>query len=187
MSSYLAASMLNLLEGEKTTALSLAADMRPHLTDIDGKEIGYFVTSLDLVKEPGFTGDKWDLARRVNQRIKKQMNKSQFRFDQLIRYLAVKTSKTNEAFQKLINKALNNSMLLTNIGRVDMQTDYGSFTLKQCFHVPSVHLMNLPFFCLATSTLNGEMVLNFTYNSGCMQKEEAELLAEKFMVSLQSL
>ena len=187
VSSFLAASMLDLVDGEKNTALSLAADMRPYLRELKGKEIGYFVTSIDLVKREEFSGDKWSLASVVKTRIESQLNKSQFLFDQLIRFLAFKTASTNEAFRKLIKKSLNNSMLLTNIGRVEMNTDYGSFKLKSCFHVPAVHLMDLPFFCLATSTLNGSMTLSFTYNSGSIKKEEAEALADKFMVSLNYL
>lgn len=187
VSSLLAASMLNLVDGERNTALSLAADMRPYLRELKGKEIGYFVTSIDLVKKEGFSGDKWSLASDVKTLIDSQLNKSQFLFDQLIRFLAFKTAKTHDAFRQLIKKALSNSMLLTNIGRVEMKTDYGSFKLNSCFHVPAVHLMNLPFFCLATSTLNGEMTLSFTYNSGCIKRSEADALVEKFMESLESL
>ena len=187
VSSFLAASMLELEKGAYNTSLSLAVDMRPYLREIHGKEIAYFVTSLDLVKEASFSGNKWDLAEVLSHRIKQQMNKSQFLFDQLIRFLAFKTAKTNDKFRHLIKDALNNSMLLTNIGKVDMKTDYGSFKLKHCFHVPSVHLMGLPFFCLATSTLNGQMVLNFTYNAGCMKLEEAEKRVAEFMKSLHSL
>lgn len=187
MSSYLAALMLNLADGNGSTALSLAADMRPYLTSIKGNEIGYFVTSLDLVKNQNNSGEKWELARKVKERIDGQLNKGQFLFDQMIRYLAFKSSGTNEGFKQLIKKALSNSMLLTNIGRVDMPSDYGAFKLKACFHVPSVHLMGVPFFCLAVSTLEGEMVLNFTYNKGCMKLADAEALVEKFMASLKSV
>ncbi|MCM8528536.1 MAG: condensation domain-containing protein [Lentisphaeraceae bacterium] len=187
VTSLLSALLLDLIEGDNNTALSVAADMRPYLSNLKGSEMGYFVTSIDLIKGQSFEGGIWDLARTAKVRIQRQLNKSQFLFDQLIRYLALKTAKTDDDFRDLIKKSLNNSILITNIGKVNMQTDYGSFVLKQCCHIPAVHLMNLPFLCLAVSTVNGEMVLNFTYNAGFIHNNEAQRLVKKFMKRLQSL
>ena len=186
LSTYLS-SLMSITFSENTSknnSLSLAVDMRPYLKNDLQEDIGYFVTSVDLVKEKDFKGDTWQLAKVFKQRLNSQLNHSQFKFDTLMRSLAIKAGKDNHSFRDLIQNALNNSMLLTNIGKVDIKSEYQKFKLKHCFHVPSVHLMGLPFICLAVSTLNDEMILNFSYTDSFISEKRMKALIDEFIEAL---
>jgi len=147
ISTYLSAVMSEVFSEntKKSNSLSLAVDMRPYLKNELSEDIGYFVTSVDLIKDKDYSGDKWTLAQKYKKRLHSQLNHSQFKFDVLMRSLAIKAGKDNIKFRDLIRDVLNNSMLLTNIGKINIRSEYKNFKLKHCFHVPSVHLMGLPF------------------------------------------
>lgn len=187
ISQYLAALMVNQIDGQsarQSTGLSLAVDTRPYLKTDHTRDIGYFVTTVDLVKGPENKSDAWEMSRQFKETTFKKLNKPYFKFEQLIRKLALKASKTNDDFKALIRKTVNNSMMLTNIGNLRQQAEFAKFKVNACFHVPAVHLVGVPFLCLATSTLGGEMALTLTYPKAHIQKSFAERFLEDLIQSI---
>jgi NRPS condensation-like uncharacterized protein len=189
VTAYLSAQMVRFLSetSQESIGVSVAVDLRPFLDEDHFKDIGYFVTSVDLAKKADFTGDIWELAEQFKLTMNQKCHRSHFKFDQLIRALAIKFKKGDEGFKKLIQDAVNNSMLLTNLGRLELKTEYDEFSLTHCFHLPTVHLMGKPFLCLATATLNDQMVLNFSYTKDLLDKQQVEKWADSLLTSLTCL
>ena len=110
--------------------------------------------------------------------------RQQFKFDQLIVASALKLKKEHKGFMKLIRSANTNSIMLTNLGRLNIPVNYNNLKLLRCFHIPSVHLLDLPYVALATTTLQGEMVLNFTYTKAYFSAKTIESMVDNFMANL---
>ena len=188
VSTFVAAAMTNALGiNKESIGLSLAVDVRPYLKGNHSHDIGYFVSTVDLEKEAGCQRDSLELSALYKEKLKENLNKSQFKFDTMMRWLALKTTKTKESFEKLIDESVNNCMLLTNLGKAGLKSNYDQFTLKHCFHVPAVHLVNRPFICLATSTFNDQMIFNFTYNEGLFEEDYISRLIERIMEAVTKL
>ncbi|MCH2207876.1 MAG: condensation domain-containing protein [Lentisphaerales bacterium] len=187
VSQYLAAVMLDKLTGQSSgqhTGLSMAVDVRPYLENDHSKDIGYFVTTVDLAKDSTENSNVWELSRKFKAITQKKLNRSNFKFEQFIRKLALKSFNSSEEFKAIIRKTVNNSMMLTNIGCLNQKSVFSDFKVNACFHVPAVHLVGVPFLCLATSTLNGSMVLNLTYPKAHTSKDFAQDFLEDVIQAL---
>jgi NRPS condensation-like uncharacterized protein len=185
VSAYLAA-LLSHFEGDthdKNVRLSLAVDVRPFLKENSFADIAYNVATVDLAKRAGNTDNIWDLSRSFKTTITKKC-RQQFKFDQLIVASALKLKKEHKGFMKLIRSANTNSIMLTNLGRLNIPANYNNLKLLRCFHIPSVHLLGLPYVALATTTLQGEMVLNFTYTKAYFSAKTIESMVDNFMANL---
>lgn len=188
LTNFLSAIMVNSVDSEEkeNVAISIAVDVRPFLENEHDGDIGYFVSTVDLWKTAREKRDIWQLSRDFGKNIKSKLCKSRFKFDEWSRAFVMKSSKTNEEFKALIHRSVNNSMLLTNLGRSDMQTKFSEFKVNSCFHVPAVHLIELPFFCLASASLNGKMQLNLTYPTALIDEQQAEDFMNKVLAGLQN-
>ena len=183
LSAYVSALMTNVTpeSAGRDTSLSLAVDMRAFLQNDHSKDIGYLVSSIDLAKDENFDGDTWQLARDFKKTIGARCNRAEFKFDQFKRAIALKLTRDLTGFKKLIKKFMTSSLMLTNLGRLDIQTKYRNFELLHCFHLPAVHLMEAPFICLATVTLEGRMIFNFSYNKAQLEQGFVENWADELL------
>ena len=188
ITNFLSAIMVNSVDSmeNENVGISVAVDVRPFLEDKHDGDIGYFVSTVDLWKTAKDNRDIWQLSRDFGKRIKSKLCKSRFKFDEWSRAFVMKNSQTNEELKKLIHKSVNNSLLLTNLGRSDMKTEFDDFKVNRCFHVPAVHLIELPFFCLAAASLNGAMQLNLTYSKALVNEQQAENFMNKVLTALQN-
>ena len=180
------AESLSLSKGQNV-GVSLAADMRPLLERSRSSEIGYFVSTLDLVNHANSKQDFWFLVKSMNSQINSCMTKGQARFDGLIKRLALTFIKKKESFKKVIKKSVNNTVLLTNLCRLELEESYGELTLHRCYHIPSVHLIDIPFIAVATVTFGDAMILNFSYPKALIPLEAVEAYADNCLSMLNEL
>ena len=175
------------LSKDRNVGVSLAADMRPLLERSRSSEIGYFVSTLDLVKPASFEKSFWPLAKNMKVQIDLCFTKGQARFDGLIKRLALAFIKKQDSFKKVIKKSVNNTVLLTNLGRLDLARSYEELTLHRCYHVPSVHLIEIPFIAVATVTFDDAMIMNFSYPKALIPLEDVETYADNCIAMLHEL
>jgi NRPS condensation-like uncharacterized protein len=189
LSCYLSALMIKTFPeaGDGNVGLTLAVDVRPFLKNDQSHDIGYFVATVDMIKSAGFIGDEWELSKEFKDDLERKCRAPIFKFDQLIFAIAVKLKKDNDGFHKLLKSANRNSMLLTNLGKISMTTEFKRFELTECFHVPSVHFLSLPYISLATATLNNRMIFNFTYSKAYFSQSYINSKVDRFMAELVTL
>lgn len=189
LSCYLSALMIKTFPEthDGNIGLTLAVDARPFLQNGQSSDIGYFVTTADMIKEAKFTGDEWELSRTFKRGLAQKCRAPIFKCQQLLFALAMKLKKGNAGFLQLIKSANKNSMLLTNLGKISMTTKFESFELTECFHVPSVHFLRMPYITLATATLNNRMVFNFTYSKAYFSQSHINSKVDSFMAKLTTI
>lgn len=175
------------LSKDKNVGVSLAADFRPLLERSRLSEIGYFVSTLDLVKPANSNQCFWGLTKVMKSQISSSLTKGQARFDGLIKRLALVFIKQKNSFKKIIKKSVNNTVLLTNLGRLDLDESYGVLTLHRCYHIPSVHLIDIPFIAVATVSFGDAMTMNFSYPKALIPLEDVETYADNCLSMLSEL
>jgi hypothetical protein len=127
----------------------------------------------------------------LTKNFKKQFNEKitpiSFAFDKFNRSIALKKFSEAENFIKVIRDNQKSAVLISNVAETGLQNKYGSLELKQCYHVPAVHVIDKPFICMAAATHNHELTISFSYPAHLISREDAESLADGICSSLSYL
>ena len=188
VTAVLAASLAQVLDEDlapgEALGISVAIDTRPQCEPSSATALGYFVSTANLVMSQ--KESLGDLSCQFKADLDEQNSPVQMKFDACYRSLALRITKDKKSFKKLVQSKTSNAALLTNLGKLDLETHYGEFELIHCFHIPAVHLLDAAYLSLATTTCRGEMQLSFTYPGHLMTETQVGTWADK-LIDLLSL
>ena len=174
-------------DSEKNIGISFAVDTRPYTDTQSSQHIGYYVATADVTEKVSLYKGTWDRSREYKRTLTRKCSKKYFKYDDfLIRFLLRLKSKPS-ALLATLSKEVQNAAMLTNIGKVDIKTQHGSFTVSHCYHIPSVHLLGLPYLTLASSTVNGVLKMNFSYPSPLLTDQQVNTWASEITRRLEAL
>lgn len=148
-----------------------AVDLRKRITkSINSEQLGLFssmVTGLhNISKETHF----FDLAKEVRQEINQQLIKQQFfgnflLFGKIFPYLMTYRNQFAP------------TVTITNIGKIQINDDYGSFKLDEISFFPSIGIFSQEFW-VAVTTFKEQMILNFITSEPSISKSTREIIAD---------
>lgn len=118
----------------------------------------------------------WELARDVKQQLKAGIERNDIFSNVLM------SRKSVELFLSQPNQVLA-TVLLTNLGRVNIPKVYGPFILEEISFVPAASLC-FGAFGAAVTTLEGKMLLNFFFSEPSISRDTMESLVDSVMSRL---
>ena len=165
----------------------VAVDTRPYANDSDYEALNYAVGTIEV----GYKFGKSTKLSAVTGQFKTEFNEKctpiQFAFDKFVRSMAIKKFPEAPKFLSAVQENQNAVGLVTNIGETGLQKEYGQMKLLHCYHVPTTHLVDKPFYCLATSTHQNEVILNLSFPGNLVDRGEADELLNSIISSLQEI
>jgi NRPS condensation-like uncharacterized protein len=111
----------------------------------------------------------WDLAREVKQQLELALKSEDV-------FSIVLVSKIIYDFFLARPNKTPMTVVVTNIGQVDIKSDYGSLQLEEISFVPSQAIFG-GVFGVAVTTFKQTMILNFMYSEPSISRETMEILA----------
>ncbi len=155
-------------------------DMRETLEPPVGEDVGFYISVLPYRRKLTGRESVWDIAREIKaQLIAGKAAKREHILANAMPFVEKVIRgkrRTPTDFVHTWEKVVQSTAGLTNLGRLSIRTDYGSFQAE------AVHFMVSPsalgaYVCTATST-NGRMNWNFQYSTPTFTREHAESLTD---------
>ncbi|MDJ0581931.1 condensation domain-containing protein [Crocosphaera sp.] len=110
------------------------------------------------------------LAKEVNNKTKKELEKRDFMYYSLLLKPIVKTSINN-------TQRFTPSVGVSNLGKINFKRNYGDFTLENICFVPNVSIYNYSL-SLSISTFNNKMTINFAFSYPSFSYEKIDKIAQ---------
>jgi NRPS condensation-like uncharacterized protein len=158
---------------EKTyVSCHTSVDLRRRLKPaIDDENLGALASGLTSFHNINLSF--WELARDVKKQLEVSLNRDDIFSSMLI-------------YRMMSEYALKHSerapftVLVSNIGKVNIPKVYGQFELSEVFFV-SAQIASGGFLAVAVTTFDGKMFLNFPFSKPALSKETVETLADSVL------
>ena len=146
-------------------------DLRKHLQpEVHREKLGTLASAITTLHNIDMNTSFWNLARDVREQLKVGL-----RIEYLFSIVLI-SKKLFEGLMYLSNKPTV-TVGVTNIGRVDIFSDYGSFQLEEISFVPAQVFFNGNFVA-AVTTFEDTMILNFMFVEPSISKEKIATLVK---------
>jgi NRPS condensation-like uncharacterized protein len=164
------------LRNDSKTKLRLSCrsfvDLRKRFQpEVHRENLGILVSSITSLHTLEKNTPFWNLARDV----RRQLNVSLASDD--IFCLALMTKKVVESLLSRPNEAPV-TVALTNIGRIDIPSDYGLLKLEEISFIPAQAVFG-GIFSAAVTTFQDTMILNFMFSEPSLSQEKIEILVDR--------
>jgi NRPS condensation-like uncharacterized protein len=147
-----------------------AIDLRKHLTpQVSHEHLGLLTSGISSFHTLKANISFWDLAREVKQKLELGLKNKEI-------FSAVLVSKIIYDFLLARPDKTPMTVMVTNIGQVDIKSDYGSLQLEDISFVPSQAVFG-GVFAVAVTTFKLTMTLNFMFSEPSISQETIETLA----------
>jgi hypothetical protein len=140
-------------------ALSLRGLLKVNVDD----DFGYYVTGAEVEHEVAQGADLWALAKGTAKDAAAVYHGEHVRVTSWLRAVILKLKPTGQSLLDAAPKSSRTCFHITNMGRLDMPTQYGDVKVLRWFHTSSVHLARRPFLCLSSIAYGGRLQLTFGY------------------------
>ncbi len=171
----------------KTVSLTSAVDVRPLLQGDRRDDVGYFVTGVESRFLVSPDASPFTLGYLAGARTRRQLTREGVAANLLLRRLVLALKRSGHELVAAAPRSSQASIHLTNLGRLDLEAAYGDVTLRRCFHVPSVHVAQKPFVCLAAVSFRGALQLTFSYSEPRTDRATVRAIAERYLRHLHAI
>jgi len=146
-------------------------DLRKHLKpEVNRENLGILASVITTLHNLDTNTSFWDLARDVRQQLKVSLGGED------IFSIVLMSKKMYESLLSRPNEAPVTAGV-TNIGQIDIESDYGLFKLEEISFVPAQAVFG-GVFGAAITTFQGTMILNFMFSEPSISKEKIETLVK---------
>lgn len=167
---------------EDTAVVSVGSpiDLRETLSPPVGEDVGYYISVLTYRRK--LTGDEslWDVAREIKSQLvagkAAQQEHVLAKAMPLVESMVGGKRKSPNDFVHSWEKLVQSTAGLTNLGRLNIRTDFGAFQAEAVHFAVSPSALGA-YVCTATST-NGRLNWNFQYATPTFTREHAEELTD---------
>ncbi|MCC5600915.1 phthiocerol/phthiodiolone dimycocerosyl transferase family protein [Nostoc favosum] len=150
---------------------SSSVDLRKRFKpEVNRENLGILASAITTLHNIDTNTYFWDLARDVRQQIKVRL------VSEDIFNIVLMSKKIYESLLSRPNEAPV-TVCVTNIGRIDIPSDYGLFQLEEISFVPAQAVFG-GVFGAAITTFQGTMILNFIFSEPSISKEKIETLVK---------
>lgn len=152
-------------------------DLRKRLKPIVSDEpLGVLASSLTSFHSIRKSTSFWDLAQDVTQQLKVGLERDDI-------FSTVLMGK--KIFESLISRPnkVPVTVVITNVGRVNIPTGYGSFKLEEISYVPALAVFG-GMLSAAVITFQEKMLLNFIFSEPSISRDTIEILANNVLSCL---
>ncbi|MGK7880031.1 MAG: condensation domain-containing protein [Crocosphaera sp.] len=113
------------------------------------------------------------LAKEVNYKTKKELEKRDFMYyPLLLKQIVKKSMKNTQTFTPTVG--------VSNLGKINFKRNYGDFTLENICFVPNVSIYNYSL-SLSISTFNNKMTINFAFSYPSFSYEKIDKIAQTML------
>ena len=165
----------------------IAIDTKPYASDSNPEVLNYAVATLEVGQKVTGSTKLSELSKNFKKEFNEKITPISFAFDKFNRSMALKKFAEPESFLKVIKENQKSTVLISNVGESGLKNKYGALELKQCYHVPTVHVIDKPFICLAVATHHHELTLSFSYPAHLISRLDVEELADGLCANLSYL
>lgn len=151
----------------------IGVDVRKLLNpEIESEKLGLFASNLLLLHNISDGHDFWDLSKEVMQQINAKLNNQEFLINLQI------FENIFEYFEQIVAnpEKIANTVDITNIGRVQINDDYGTFKLDEISFIPSCTILANTIL-IAVTTFKQQMILNFATSEPSVSQLTRKILA----------
>ena len=151
----------------------IGIDVRKRLNpEIEPEKLGLFASNLLLLHNISDEHDFWDLAKEVMQQTNEKLNNQEFFINLQI------FEKVFEYFEQIVAnpEKIANTVDVSNIGRVEINDNYGAFKLDEISFIPSCTILANTILVAVTS-FKQQMILNFATSEPSVSQSTREILA----------
>jgi NRPS condensation-like uncharacterized protein len=166
-------------------AMSFAINLRPLLTVDVTPDFGYYVTGAEVAHNVPHDVDAWALARLAMKDAGRVFHGEHVKLYSLVRRVILTFKRTGKSLLDIVPKTAKVCFHITNMGRLDMPTQYGDLRIRRWFHTSSAHLIRNPFICLSSITYGGRLQLTFGYCEPHTDRSMVDRVLARFQDILQ--
>ncbi len=187
-----AAMVMAIYEDSQTSSrlpigVSTVVNIRGDLKGDRSRDFAYYVALTDGIADVSADKDFWTLAAHYSTVVHEQRNKESYRFQSRILRLLLAKHKDTKVLLHTLRDRSKSTVMITNLGRIDVPQDWGALQIKQLFTVPSTHALGRPYIVLTASTFAEQLRLTFSYGLPFTQKEQVERIIRGMRAKLERL
>ncbi|MEA5551401.1 condensation domain-containing protein [Anabaena cylindrica UHCC 0172] len=146
-------------------------DLRKRLKpEVNRENLGILASSITSFHTLDTNTSFWDLARDVRQQLEVSLESEDI-FNVVLMFKKICESLLSRPNEAPVTVGI------TNIGKIDIPSDYGLFKLEEISFVPAQAAFG-GVFGAAVTTFQGTMILNFMFSEPSLSKETIEILAD---------
>lgn len=167
-------------EDSAVVSVGSPIDLRETLNPPVDEDVGFYISMIPYRRRLTGAEDLWDIAREIKVQLiagkEAQREHVLANAMPLVDAMIRGKGRTPNDFVHTWEKLVQSTAGLTNLGRLNIRTDFGSFSAE------AVHFMVSPsalgaYVCTATST-NGRLNWNFQYSTPTFTRQHAESLTD---------
>jgi NRPS condensation-like uncharacterized protein len=168
-----------------TVGCMSAVDMRRFLHPPVTEEVGFYASMVITSHRISKNSEFWNLAREVTESVHHSISKGEpFVFVSLLGKLVPQNAPPSDV-AKRASEIYPAALLVTNLGRLDIQEDYEPLQCR-AIHFAVSNKAVPDFYNTALVTYKGRLFINFSYNNPILSQEHAKALADETVRTLQT-
>ncbi len=156
-------------------------NLRKYLDPTLGRDIGFYVFGLTTFHHLEMDAHFWDTARSVISQLGESMKEGEPFSWSTLQDLALTSKSSAETLVKQMNSIVGATVVVSNIGKPDIHSQFGSLILKGIHYCVAGNPFSAWGMGVAATTFNDVMQLNFLYRDPSIEKDHATEIVNDFM------
>lgn len=166
--------------GTQSVSMTSALNVRPLLDPSYHNVVGYYSSGIESRFLLSQDSDVWQLGQQATALAKAQFSPMNVRFGLWLRQVLVRLKPDPNALFATLAKGSKASVHLSNMGRVNIPTQYGALELQSVLPIAGVHYAQKPLFCLVSVSFAQRLTVVASFCQPMTGTDTADQLFQRF-------